>query len=160
VCPPRVGSAQGNGAGGARASAGQAQLRAWVSRFCTPYLEALRFTLSTGTADCSSDWKLKREPGKPIFLTGSANLAAGLIRHGLVDEYRVWINPILLGAGSHLFKGGFDRLTLRLVEQRQLASGLLILRYRPRAPTDVRAAPREPDGRCGDRAGPGRCCAT
>lgn len=75
--------------------------------------------------------KLKQEPGKPIFVAGSANLADSLIRHRLVDEYRLMVNPILLGDGTPLFKRGFDRLPLRLVAQRQLGSGLLVLRYRP-----------------------------
>jgi dihydrofolate reductase len=75
--------------------------------------------------------KLKQESGKPIFVTGSANLADSLIRHGLVDEYRIMVNPILLGDGTPMFKRGFDRLPLRLVGQQQLKSGLLILRYRP-----------------------------
>jgi dihydrofolate reductase len=76
--------------------------------------------------------KLKQEPGKAIFVAGSANLVTTLTRYGLVDEYRVWINPILLGAGTPLFQGGTDRLPLRLVDTRQLDSGLLILRYRPK----------------------------
>jgi dihydrofolate reductase len=79
--------------------------------------------------------KLKQEPGKPVFVAGSANLADSLIRHGLVDEYRVMVNPILLGGGTPLFKHGFDRLPLRLVAQKQLKSGLLILRYRPHGHT-------------------------
>jgi dihydrofolate reductase len=77
--------------------------------------------------------ELKQEPGKAIFVAGSAKLANSLIRHGLVDEYRVMLNPILLGGGTPLFQGGFDRLPLRLVAQKQLKSGLLMLRYRPQA---------------------------
>ena len=77
--------------------------------------------------------KLKEGPGKAIFVAGSAQLADSLIRHGLVDEYRVMVNPVLLGGGTPLFKDGFDRQPLRLVAQRQLRSGLLILRYRPQA---------------------------
>jgi dihydrofolate reductase len=74
--------------------------------------------------------KLKQESGKAVFVAGSADLVDSLIRHRLIDEYRLMVNPILLGGGNPLFKQGFDRLPLRLVGQRQLKSGLLILRYR------------------------------
>lgn len=75
--------------------------------------------------------KLKREPGGDIFVFGSAGLSAALIEHGLVDEYRVAINPILLGAGTPFFKGRSARLPLTLVESKPLRSGLVILHYRP-----------------------------
>lgn len=50
--------------------------------------------------------RLKEQPGKDIFVFGSADLSATLIEHGLVDEYRIGINPILLGAGTPFFKIG------------------------------------------------------
>lgn len=74
--------------------------------------------------------RLKAEAGDPIFAFGSADFSATLIRHDLVDEYRIGINPVLLGAGTPLFKGGHDRRPLRLVECNQLKSGLVILHYR------------------------------
>lgn len=75
--------------------------------------------------------KLKQEPGKAIFVAGSGTLTADLIRHGLVDEYRLMVNPVLLGTGIPLFQAGFDRQRLELTELKQLGSGLVILTYRP-----------------------------
>jgi dihydrofolate reductase len=75
--------------------------------------------------------KLKREPGKDLFIFGSANLSSTLMRHGLIDEYRLGLNPLILGGGSPLFKMGPDRVKLRLLEARPLKSGVVILRYQP-----------------------------
>ena len=50
--------------------------------------------------------RLKRDSAKDIFLFGSADLAASLIPHGLIDEFRIALNPIILGGGTPLFKPG------------------------------------------------------
>jgi dihydrofolate reductase len=75
--------------------------------------------------------KLKEETDKDLFVFGSADLSATLIRHGLFDEYRIGINPIVLGGGNPLFKETPDRLRLTLTESRPLRSGVVILHYRP-----------------------------
>ena len=75
--------------------------------------------------------KLKAETGKDLFVFGSADLCATLIRHGLFDEYRIGINPIVLGGGNPLFKAMPDRLRLTLTESRTLRSGVVVLHYRP-----------------------------
>jgi dihydrofolate reductase len=75
-------------------------------------------------------FQLKQLPGGEIFLFGSADLASTLIQHGLIDEYRLGVNPIVLGSGSPLFKGSPDRLNLKLLESWTLQSGLVILHYR------------------------------
>ena len=74
--------------------------------------------------------RLKRESTKDIFLFGSADLAAHLIPHRLIDEFRIAVNPIILGGGSPLFKPG-ERVKLKLLESRALSSGIVILRYAP-----------------------------
>ncbi len=74
---------------------------------------------------------LKQQPGGDIFVFGSANLAATLMEHGLVGEYRFGINPVVLGGGTPLFKGSPARLNLKLREARPLQSGLIILHYKP-----------------------------
>lgn len=76
--------------------------------------------------------KLKEEWGGDIFTYGSADLSATLIEGGLVDEYRIGLNPILLGEGEPFFKGGHDRIPLKLIDATPLASGLIILHYAPR----------------------------
>jgi dihydrofolate reductase len=74
--------------------------------------------------------RLKRENTKDIFLFGSADLAAHLIAHRLIDEFRIAVNPIILGGGSPLFKAG-ERVKLKLLDSRALSSGIVILRYGP-----------------------------
>lgn len=74
---------------------------------------------------------LKAEAGKTIVILGSADLAATLTRHGLIDEYHVAVNPVVLGGGRALFKGGDDRLDLRLLGARTFASGIVEVCYAP-----------------------------
>ena len=76
--------------------------------------------------------RLKRENPKDIFLFGSADLAASLIPHGLIDEFRIAVNPIILGGGSPLFKPG-ERVKLKLIDSRTHSTGIVILRYEPAA---------------------------
>jgi len=58
--------------------------------------------------------KLKQQPGKDLLLFGSADLASTLTNLGLIDEYRVMVNPVVLGSGKPLFKGMKDKLNLKL----------------------------------------------
>jgi len=75
--------------------------------------------------------KLKRQPGKNLFVFGSANLSSTLLDHGLFDEIDLAVAPVLLGRGNPLFKASPDRLKLKLLEARPLKSGGVILRYQP-----------------------------
>lgn len=72
--------------------------------------------------------RLKRESTKDIFLFGSADLAGSLIPHGLIDEFRIGVNPVILGGGTPLFKAS-DRMKLKLQDSRTLSTGVVILRY-------------------------------
>jgi dihydrofolate reductase len=74
--------------------------------------------------------RLKRETAKDIFLFGSADLAASLIPHRLIDEFRIAVNPIILGGGTPLFKH-VERTRLKLLDSRALSTGIVILRYAP-----------------------------
>ena len=58
--------------------------------------------------------RLKKEPGKDIALFAGASLAMTFMRLGLIDEYRLIVSPILLGAGTPLFHEGYDRSILNL----------------------------------------------
>jgi len=73
--------------------------------------------------------KLKEQNGKDLFIFGSANLSSTLMRHHLIDEYRLCLAPIVLGAGTPLFKGSPETMKLKLIEARPLKSGGVILRY-------------------------------
>jgi dihydrofolate reductase len=75
--------------------------------------------------------RLKEQPGKDLFVFGSADLSATLIRHGLFDEYRIGLVPVTLGKGSPLFKPDSEHLRLQLQQSRPLGERCLLLRYRP-----------------------------
>lgn len=77
--------------------------------------------------------RLKEQPGKDLFVFGSADLCATLIRHGLFDEYRIGLVPVTLGEGSPLFKPDTEPLRLQLLESRPLGDRCLLLRYQPAA---------------------------
>ena len=63
---------------------------------------------------------------------GGPGLAASAIRAGLVDEYQVFVTPVVVGGGTSIFPAGV-RAGLDLADQRRFASGVVYLRYRPRA---------------------------
>lgn len=75
--------------------------------------------------------KLKQQSGKDLFLFGSADLATTLIKLGLIDEYRIILNPLVLGKGSPLFKGIDQPLTLKLIKTRTFQNGNILLYYQP-----------------------------
>jgi dihydrofolate reductase len=75
--------------------------------------------------------RLKQEGNGTMFVFGSADFSSTLIEQGLVDEYRLGINPLILGTGTPFFKGGGRRVDLKLVHARPLKSGLVILHYQP-----------------------------
>lgn len=74
---------------------------------------------------------LKQQPGKDIAIFGSSDLAVTLIPHGLIDEYRIMVNPVALGHGKPLFRGIDDKLELRLLKIRTFRSGNVLLYYEP-----------------------------
>jgi dihydrofolate reductase len=74
--------------------------------------------------------KLKQAPGGDILVAGSRTLVHTLMDHGLVDELRLMVFPIVLGSGKRLFGDGSETTTLRLVEAMPVgSSGVLILTY-------------------------------
>jgi len=75
--------------------------------------------------------RIKAKPGTDIFVFGSADLTKTLIREGLIDEYRIGINPVILGGGVPFFKGGEPEHKLKLTEAKPLKSGVVILHYVP-----------------------------
>jgi dihydrofolate reductase len=87
--------------------------------------------------------KLKAQPGKDIFVFGSADLASELIQHGLIDEYRIFINPIVLGSGRPLFTNIHEPLSLDLVKTRSFRNGNVLLYYKPAGDEDLDQGPAE-----------------
>lgn len=72
---------------------------------------------------------LKREPGKDALLIGSSDLAVSLGALGLIDEYRIMVNPIALGNGKPVLQGLAADLKLRLLRTRTFTNGNVLLTY-------------------------------
>ena len=111
-----------------------------------PFADALnsvkKYVVST-TLETASAWRnstlirenvvetirgLKAQPGKDILLDGSSVLAQTLARHGLVDEYRLHVYPLVLGGGKKIFPDGV-KLNLTLLESSALPTGVVYTRY-------------------------------
>ena len=75
---------------------------------------------------------LKSAPGADIVTTGSITLVHALVVKGLVDEYRLFVYPVVVGRGARLFEDATGVPALDLVEARPFRSGVVLLRYRPR----------------------------
>jgi dihydrofolate reductase len=73
--------------------------------------------------------ELKAQPGGDLVL-GGAELAAAFMRHDLIDEYRLYVHPIVIGHGKPLFRPSDARLQLGLAETRTFGNGVVLLRYR------------------------------
>lgn len=72
--------------------------------------------------------KLKAQPGGDMVL-GGAELAATFRRLDLIDEYRLYVHPVLIGRGRHLFEPSDTKISLRLAETRTFGNGVVLLRY-------------------------------
>jgi dihydrofolate reductase len=77
--------------------------------------------------------KLKKQPGKDIIIYGSGILVSALIHLNLIDEYTLWLHPVVLGSGKPLFKPSHGRYGLRLLTTRYFSSGVVSLRYERKA---------------------------
>ncbi len=74
--------------------------------------------------------KWKQEPGKDMAIFGSGTIVQAFAKLGLIDEYRLMINPIILGKGKLLFKD-VDTLKLKLINTRTFGNGNILLAYEP-----------------------------
>jgi dihydrofolate reductase len=79
--------------------------------------------------------RLKAEPGKALNIQGSASIVQALERADLIDEYRLYLHPVLLGDGKPLFAGGMGRQDFELVRVKPYANGVLALSYRRKRPS-------------------------
>ena len=76
--------------------------------------------------------KLKARPGGDLLVEGSCQLVRELARHGLVDEYRLMVFPIILGGTMRMFPDALSEpATLKLTSSKVLDSGILLLTYEP-----------------------------
>lgn len=71
---------------------------------------------------------LKAQPGGDLSL-GGADLGAAFMRHGLIDEFRIYVHPVAIGRGKPLFESSDTMTKLRLAETRAFGNGVVLLRY-------------------------------
>jgi dihydrofolate reductase len=75
--------------------------------------------------------KLKQEPGPDMVILGSGSIVSQLAQEGLIDEYQIVVNPIVLGAGRTMFDGIKEKLRLKLTKSRAFNNGNVLLCYEP-----------------------------
>ena len=73
--------------------------------------------------------KLKKQDGKNILIFGSPTASISLLNAGLIDEFWLFVNPIILGHGIPLYKGVSGTTQLKLVESKTFSSGVIALHY-------------------------------
>jgi dihydrofolate reductase len=74
---------------------------------------------------------LKKEDGPELQVHGSGNLIQTLLRHNLVDQYRLWVFPLVIGSGKRLFSEGTIPSGLKLVDSQVSTTGVVIGTYEP-----------------------------
>jgi dihydrofolate reductase len=74
---------------------------------------------------------LKKEDGPELQVHGSANLIQTLLRHDLVDQYRLWVFPLVIGSGKRLFSDGTIPSGLRLVDSKVSSTGVVMGTWEP-----------------------------
>ena len=98
-----------------------------------PYFNGVRKYVVSTTLD-KAEWNnsvlIKQQEGTNITVHGSGNLVQTLIKHDLVDRYRLLIYPVVLGKGQRLFEDG-TTATLKLVKTQAFSSGVTALIYEP-----------------------------
>jgi dihydrofolate reductase len=75
--------------------------------------------------------KLKQEPGGDIEMYGSTSLMQTLMKHDLIDEYRIAVHPLILGGGKRLFPDSGESAKLQLIGTKTRTSGVTVLTYIP-----------------------------
>jgi riboflavin biosynthesis pyrimidine reductase len=72
--------------------------------------------------------ELKAQEGGDLALVG-ADIAASFMRHDLIDEYRLFVHPVVIGQGKRMFRSPETKIDLRLAETRTFGNGVVLLRY-------------------------------
>jgi dihydrofolate reductase len=72
---------------------------------------------------------LKQQRGKDMIIYGSGSIVQTFTRLGLIDEYRIWMHPVVITRGKSLFKSVRNNLNLKLTQTRTFSSGVVLLHY-------------------------------
>jgi dihydrofolate reductase len=75
--------------------------------------------------------RMKRESGPDMVILGSGSIVSQLTEEGLIDEYQIVVNPVVLGEGRTMFEGVTERLILKLTKTRTFRNGNVLLCYEP-----------------------------
>ena len=81
--------------------------------------------------------RIKEQDGPELQVHGSSNLIQSLLAHGLIDELRMLIMPLVLGTGKRLFEAGIPAAGLELVDHRVSGTGVIMATYRPGAEIEL-----------------------
>jgi len=121
-----------------------------------PLNDATKYVASRGTPSLTWDRsvqiegdvaegvaRLKQEDGPELQVHGSGNLIQTLMRNNLVDRYRLWVFPVVIGTGKRLFADGTIPAGLRLVDSKVSTTGVVIGTYEPAGDLNVGTFARE-----------------
>lgn len=72
---------------------------------------------------------LKQKPGKDMIIYGSGKIVAALMRLKMIDEYQLWIHPVILGNGKPLFRELKDNIGIKLLGTTKFSSGVVMMHY-------------------------------
>ena len=75
--------------------------------------------------------RLKQGSGKDLTILGSGSIVSQLAQEGLIDEYNILLNPVVIGKGKSMFEGVKDRFSLKLTRTRVFGNGNILLTYEP-----------------------------
>jgi dihydrofolate reductase len=99
---------------------------------CSATIENPEWENTTIVRDAVSELAAMKEQGDgDMFVFGSGELSATLMKAGLFDEYRLCVAPVFLGQGRRLFEAGIPHQNLKLLEERTLKTGGVLLFYAP-----------------------------
>ena len=90
---------------------------------------------SLATGDLTSEIaRLKNQNGKDMIVYGGASFVSALIKEGLIDEFHLFVNPVVLGKGLTIFKDVNHKQGLTLVNSASFECGIVLLHYEPKRP--------------------------
>ena len=81
--------------------------------------------------------ELKKEPGKDILIYGGAGIVSAFIRENLIDEYHLFINPVVIGKGRTIYANVKQNMKLKLLHATPSATGIVIMTYVPEKENEI-----------------------
>jgi dihydrofolate reductase len=108
------------------------RLNSWPKVIFSNTITSVNWTNARVANDIIEEVKeLKKEPGKDIILYGGAGIVSSFIKENLIDEYHLFINPVIIGKGKTIFGDVTGKLPLKLVNTVPTECGIVVLQYIP-----------------------------